>query len=1029
MPTLTLSGGNVSLTSSWTYTYDQDGWYTYGTPSTSYDAVTFDLSGIPEGAEIQSATLSASRWGSGKRLMYGKDADSVSITLSDINPPNALRVTFSYQSNGGYKTGTAISGTETASAGWNNITLTITYKMPYSAPTPPTSVSLSDASPAPGQSLTLSWSGAEAGDNVSIAKYEVYRAASASGNYSYLTETTGTSVTVTAPEGVGSYYYKVKAIGSVSGYDSALSSAYAVAAVTFTAPTPPTSVSTSASSARPSQLITLSWSGAQPGQNVNIEKYEVYRATSASGSYSYISSTAGTSISVYAPSSAGSYYYRVKTIGSVSGYNSDLSDSYDSVTVTVTATRAPTSVSVTPDQQFPGGEATLSWSGAAAGTGNAITGYAVYRAASANGAYTRIATLTTTGTGGSLTVTAPEGGAYYYKIITLGAYLNSGYSPYAVLAMDMSTTSDFSLPGQVEAGQTLTITLLSNQDKVHTLTLRMGESEESISFEGGQNTLSYDLPYYWLYAIPDSETGTLTVTLFTEGGGSVTREIILRCPDHVTPTVKDAAYQRIDNTVPADWGILVQGISQASLTLSEAADTAYASPIALYAIQGAGKRVESAALPLILTTDILPAGENIFTISATDQRGRTGTRQLIIPVEAYDSPALSGIVTMRCDENGEEADEGTWGLAEAEMIISSLAGKNTGRTSIHYRTQGAEEWMEAGELQDGRLIFGGGLLSIANNYEIRLTASDTLGKNTLYYDILTRAMPELHIRRKGGAWAFGGIAQKEGALTVYGDVFVTGHLIFDPQYAGMTLQIDEEGVAQFVEGGGSKPDVPEKKAFSLCTWEEVSQICKAGLASEYWALGDTKNLITGDSSTAMRIIGFDHDTVSDPVAYGREKAGITLEMVYGPDALKQAINSLSYTVQWTTCAMRNTTLAGYLASTVPEEVKNVLVPVEKEYMNRSTETILSTSETLFLLSVREVKGSPTSGFGSEGERYAYYAAGNSAKKYDATNVACIWWTRSLYNATHRNWYAINTGASTTYKLMEETNNAFPCMCI
>jgi len=183
MAVLTLTGRSVSLSSSWTYRYNNQGVVEFSTPTTAYDAITFDLSGIPSGAEIQSAVLTASRWGSGRiRTMYGVDSDRVEISTSRIVPGESITITFAYQANGGYTNyDTSTSGTVSTSAGWNNITLTVAYEMPYTAPTAPTQVIISKAMAMPGESVTLSWSGAKAGNNVSITGYQVYRAVSADG--------------------------------------------------------------------------------------------------------------------------------------------------------------------------------------------------------------------------------------------------------------------------------------------------------------------------------------------------------------------------------------------------------------------------------------------------------------------------------------------------------------------------------------------------------------------------------------------------------------------------------------------------------------------------------------------------------------------------------------------------------------------------------------------------------------------------------------------------------------------------------
>lgn len=233
-------------------------------------------------------------------------------------------------------------------------------------------------------------------------------------------------------------------------------------------------------------------------------------------------------------------------------------------------------------------------------------------------------------------------------------------------------------------------------------------------------------------------------------------------------------------------------------------------------------------------------------------------------------------------------------------------------------------------------------------------------------------------------------------------------------------------ISNFPSGGGASK--PEKKAFIDCSWAEVSAICKAGLASEYWAIGDTKPMIAGATSKILRIIGFNHDNVTDPEAYGREKAGITLEMVDQHSSLIGPMNDNNYSgTAWYHsssmyhCKWRQTILPAFMASEMPNDLKNVLVAVDKEY-NSDGATV---SDTLFLLSLNELFGTYPSGAGSEGDRYDYYIAGNTVDR----DVS--YWTRSLKSGA--DWYYINTSGTVTTMPVGAAGAAnirgFPAMCI
>lgn len=299
----------------------------------------------------------------------------------------------------------------------------------YTACSAPTSVSLAADNVAPSASVKLSWSGASAGTNNPITGYHIYRATSSNGTYSHVhsvsTTSTSGSYNVTAQSANNStYYYKVYTIGTESGYNSGASSAVSLT-TKYTTPSAPTSITINDASSvyiAKDSTTTLKWSGASAGTNNAIAGYLVYVGDSLYADVG--SSTTSTSVPSYG---GGEHKWKVVTKGTHS--NSAASSTVSCFTYT--ATSAPTSVSLAATTVDAGASTTLSWSGAKAGTYNAITGYHVYRATSENGAYSVLTAVESTSTAANTTVNAPStmGNKYYYKVYTIGARnYNSGAS-------------------------------------------------------------------------------------------------------------------------------------------------------------------------------------------------------------------------------------------------------------------------------------------------------------------------------------------------------------------------------------------------------------------------------------------------------------------------------------------------------------------------------------------------------------------------------------------------------------------------
>ena len=256
--------------------------------------------------------------------------------------------------------------------------------------TPPITVTVERDSVAPGGKVTLSWSDAEAGDNNPITGYQIFRASAPDGPYSLLTAvgstTTAGSVTVVAPTANGAaYYYKVQTVGTYDGFSSSQSAAYAGLACSFASTGAPSTLKVATTNVAPAAKVVLSWSGASAGDNNPVTGYEVHRSDSAEGTYSLLATVESTAtaaeLEVVAPTGSGvTHYYKVRTVGTLEGCDSELSTAYTSLTCTYSAPGAPTRVTLDGAGSvyaLPGSELTLAWSGASAGANNPITGYNV----------------------------------------------------------------------------------------------------------------------------------------------------------------------------------------------------------------------------------------------------------------------------------------------------------------------------------------------------------------------------------------------------------------------------------------------------------------------------------------------------------------------------------------------------------------------------------------------------------------------------------------------------------------------------
>lgn len=176
------------------------------------------------------------------------------------------------------------------------------------------------------------------------------------------------------------------------------------------------------------------------------------------------------------------------------------------------------------------------------------------------------------------------------------------------------------------------------------------------------------------------------------------------------------------------------------------------------------------------------------------------------------------------------------------------------------------------------------------------------------------------------------------------------------------------------------------------------------------SIGDQVTLSLNGTNYYFDIIGFNHDTLTDTVAYGEEtatgKAGITFQM-HDLFATGYPMNSTNTNSGgWKSSAMRTSTMAtmkGYM----PAAWQTAIKPVNKN--SGSGGSLVGTtkvSDECFLLSEIEVFGSAKYSVPGEGTQYAYYKAGNSKVKNEG-GYANYWWERSPYSGDGNQFCRVN----------------------
>ena len=223
--------------------------------------------------------------------------------------------------------------------------------------------------------------------------YQVWRGTSSNGTFTSLGTVTTTSKVSTALTTGKTYYYKVRAYKEVNGTKKFGEYSAVVSAVPKpAAPTGVKAVSASATS------IKVSWSAVSGATG-----YEVYRCTTADGTYSKLGYVTTTSRNCGSLKTGKTYYFKVRAYAEVNG--TKIYSNYSTVVNAAPKPAAPTGVKAVSASAT---SIKVSWSAV-----SGAAGYEVYRCTTADGTYLKLGYVTTTSrTCGSLT----KGKTYYFKV-------------------------------------------------------------------------------------------------------------------------------------------------------------------------------------------------------------------------------------------------------------------------------------------------------------------------------------------------------------------------------------------------------------------------------------------------------------------------------------------------------------------------------------------------------------------------------------------------------------------------------------
>ena len=186
------------------------------------------------------------------------------------------------------------------------------------------------------------------------------------------------------------------------------------------------------------------------------------------------------------------------------------------------------------------------------------------------------------------------------------------------------------------------------------------------------------------------------------------------------------------------------------------------------------------------------------------------------------------------------------------------------------------------------------------------------------------------------------------------------------------------------------------------TWAQIDYISENGLVSDYFNIGDTKNVTIGSATYVVEIVGFSHDDKAD----GSGKAGLTFGLKDCLNTTYKMNSSNTNEGGWESCALREK-LRGDIWNQLPSDLRGVIKEVTKKASaGNSSSTISSYTDTLFLFAEKEIFGGTRYSVNGEGTQYARFTTSNTRIK-KLNGSATHWWLRSPRSGSSVNFCVVD----------------------
>lgn len=344
-----------------------------------------------------------------------------------------------------------------------------------------------------------------------------------------------------------------------------------------------------------------------------------------------------------------------------------------------------------------------------------------------------------------------------------------------------------SISGAHYLGNTITITLdRASSSFTHNLYYSWGSQVSNVLIgKGIATSQKFTIPKTLSEYIMGSTSGYLYIRCDTYNGstliGTKTVSYLVFVPDtaEFKPTVSSVSVGKA-NTIAVDR--LVVGKSKLKISVNAVGAYVSGSPNRNSFLQKATVVVDGVTYTATLgqnasqnfditTETISQSGAKTITVTVTDSRGRTATKNATYTAYNYSAPVISTFTAQRCAADGTADDSGVYVLFGLKATVSSIDSQNAKTYKIVYENNGSEVTLKTGTLSaysNAMVSYNSSAdsktFSVDNAWIVRAYVYDSF--NTSTPAVATVIVPTektfMDWRANGNGLAFGKVSTKDG---------------------------------------------------------------------------------------------------------------------------------------------------------------------------------------------------------------------------------------------------------------------------